>query len=394
MMIRHPHKIRKQNMGFSLVEVLVTLALISVLSIPLIQTFVNSARMNGKAKSMQNATDIAQSISEYFGAMPLDALKTSYSSNYKELPDGRIIFTNISDGINKDSKNIGYYKGSDTEKFYVSVIVDPTGYSKDDKTGMNDYIRPGINNLNENSSITCHNKLEQYDKNIVNTFKEKGVNVANKSKIVKKSVFRIYESKSTVYTNKVEYKYYLDITYSYNNTNVEYKNIELGIGTIDKAGIAAPNLYIIYTPALAMYGSEKVAKDEITIEYRPGSNMSEKWEKPVNVYLVQQAANFGETSDTSISLDKNKIAVKCYDGAVGGTGTYNNDQYKLKFYTNVKGWQGEKSSLTEGGKGINKLYNVSVYIWKDKTDGMTIKADNTLDIADDYFTKVDSVKEG
>lgn len=393
-MMRHPRKAGKQNMGFSLVEVLVTLALISVLSIPLIQTFINSARVNGKAKSMQNATDIAQSISEYFGAMPLDALKTSYSSNYKELPDGRIVFTNIGDGINKDSKNIGYYKGSDTEKFYVSVIVDPTGYSKDDKTGMNDYIRPGINNLNENSSITCRSKLEQYDKNIVNTFEEKGVKVTDKSKIVKKSVFTIYENESTVYAGKVEYKYYLDITYTYNNKNIEYKNIELGIGTVDKAGIAAPNLYIIYTPVLGMYGNEKAAKDEITIEYRPDSYMKETWEKPVNVYLVEQAVNYGGTSDTKVSLSKDNITVKCYNGAITGKGNYTNGMGNLNFYTNVAGWTGENSSLTEGGSSINKLYNVSVYIWKDKTDGMTIKADKTLDIADDYFTKVDSVKEG
>lgn len=385
MMIRHPHKIRKQNMGFSLVEVLVTLALISVLSIPLIQTFVNSARMNGKAKSMQNATDIAQSISEYFGAMPLDALKTSYSSNYKELPDGRIIFTNISDGINKNSDGVDYYKGSDTEKFYVSVIVDPTGYSKDDKTGMNDYIRPGINNLNENSSITCRSKLEQYDTNIVNTFKEKGVDVTDKSKIVKNSVFTIYENKSTVYADKVEYKYCLDITYTYNNNNIEYKNIELGIGTVDKAGIAAPNLYIIYTPVLGMYGNEKVARDKITIKFRPDSEKAD-WEKPVNVYLVEQAVNFGGTEDTKVSLNKYNIKIECYNNS--------GESDKLGFYTNVAGWTGKNSSLTEGGSSINKLYNVSVYIWKGKTDGMTIKEDKTLVIADDYFTKVDSVKEG
>lgn len=387
-MMRHPRKAGKQNMGFSLVEVLVTLALISVLSIPLIQTFINSARVNGKAKSMQNATDIAQSISEYFGAMPLDALKTSYSSNYKELPDGRIVFTNIGDGINKDSDGVDYYKGSDTEKFYVSVIVDPTGYSKADKTGMNDYIRPGINNLNENSSITCRSKLEQYDTNIVNTFKEKGVNVDDKSKIVKKSVFTIYENESTVYADKVEYKYNLDITYTYNKKNIEYKNIELGIGTVDRAGIAAPNLYIIYTPVLGMYGNENVAKDEITVKYRPDSEKAD-WEKPVNVYLVEQTANFEskeDTKDTKVSLNKDKIKIECYNNS--------GECDKLGFYTNVAGWTGENSSLTEGGNSINKLYNVSVYIWKDKTDGMTIKADNTLDIADDYFTKVDSVKEG
>ena len=54
-MMRHPRKAGKQNMGFSLVEVLVTLALISVLSIPLIQTFINSARVNGKAKKIGRA---------------------------------------------------------------------------------------------------------------------------------------------------------------------------------------------------------------------------------------------------------------------------------------------------------------------------------------------------
>lgn len=387
-MMRHPRKAGKQNMGFSLVEVLVTLALISVLSIPLIQTFLNSARVNGKAKSMQNATDIAQSISEYFGAMPLNALETAYKGKYTKLPDKSIIFTNIGDGINKDSDGVDYYKGSDTEKFYVSVIVDPTGYSKADKTGMNDYIRPGINNLNENSSITCRSKLEQYDTNIVNTFKEKGVNVDDKSEIVKKSVFTIYENESTVYADKVEYKYNLDITYTYNKKNIEYKNIELGIGTVDRAGIAAPNLYIIYTPVLGMYGNENVAKDEITVKYRPNSEKAD-WEKPVNVYLVEQTANFEskeDTKDTKVSLNKDKIKIECYNNS--------GECDKLGFYTNVAGWTGENSSLTEGGSSINKLYNVSVYIWKDKTDGMTIKADNTLDIADDYFTKVDSVKEG
>lgn len=385
--MRHPRKAGKQNMGFSLVEVLVTLALISVLSIPLIQTFVNSARVNGKAKSMQNATDIAQSISEYFGAMPLDALKTAYKGKYTSMSDGRIVFTNIGDGINKDSDGVDYYKGSDTEKFYVSVIVDPTGYSKTDKTGMNDYIRPGINNLNENSSITCRSKLEQYDTNIVNTFKEKGVNVDDKSKIVKKSVFTIYENESTVYADKVEYKYNLDITYTYNKKNIEYKNIELGIGTVERAGIAAPNLYIIYTPVLGMYGNENVAKDEITVKYRPDSEKAD-WEKPVNVYLVEQTANFEskeDTKDTKVSLNKDKIKIECYNDS--------SESNKLGFYTNVAGWTGENSSLTEGGSSINKLYNVSVYIWKDKTDGMTIK-DKTLRIADDYFTKVDSVKEG
>ena len=179
----------------------------------------------------------------------------------------------------------------------------------------------------------------------VNAIPTDNPKVTDKSKIVKKSVFTIYENESTVYAGKVEYKYYLDITYTYNNKNIEYKNIELGIGTVDKAGIAAPNLYIIYTPVLGMYGNENVAKDEITVKYRPDSEKAD-WEKPVNVYLVEQTANYGSTEDTKVSLNKDNIKIECYNNS--------SESDKLGFYTNVAGWTGENSSLTEGGSSINK----------------------------------------
>ena len=63
--MRHPHKVEKQNKGFSLVEVLVTLAVICILSIPVIQNFISSSKTNMRARIIQNATDVAQSVSEY-----------------------------------------------------------------------------------------------------------------------------------------------------------------------------------------------------------------------------------------------------------------------------------------------------------------------------------------
>ena len=164
--MKHPRRNRKQNKGFSLLEVLVTLAVISVLSIPLIQSFLNSAKVNGKSKSMQNATDIAQNTSEYFKAMSVDVLKSIYNGKYTELSDGKIVFNNIGDGFSTDDAGVSYYKGSDSERFYVSVVLDPAVYSgggDDSIDGINDYKKPEINHLNESGSVTCMTQINKYD---------------------------------------------------------------------------------------------------------------------------------------------------------------------------------------------------------------------------------------
>ena len=160
--MKHPRRNRKQNKGFSLLEVLVTLAVISVLSIPLIQSFLNSAKVNGKSKSMQNATDIAQNTSEYFKAMSVDVLKSIYNGKYTELSDGKIAFNNIGDGFSTDDAGVSYHKGSDSERFYVSVVLDPAVYSgggDDSIDGINDYKKPEINHLNESGSVTCMTQI-------------------------------------------------------------------------------------------------------------------------------------------------------------------------------------------------------------------------------------------
>ena len=177
--MRHPHKVEKQNKGFSLVEVLVTLAVICILSIPVIQNFIRSSKTNKNARNIQNAVDVAQSTSEYFDAMSMDSLKINYINQYSTINNDVILFKNIGDGIHTDTNGNSYFLGADNEVFYVSVILDPSGYTGEESNpGMNDYNKPNIHNLNENSSITCRGKLDQYDRNIVNAFKQQyGIDV-------------------------------------------------------------------------------------------------------------------------------------------------------------------------------------------------------------------------
>ncbi len=67
--------IRKHNIGnkgMSLVEVIIAVALLTIVIIPVMQSFVYSARFNAKARSLQKATVAAQTIMENYKAYPVE----------------------------------------------------------------------------------------------------------------------------------------------------------------------------------------------------------------------------------------------------------------------------------------------------------------------------------
>lgn len=55
---------RKKNSGFTLVEVLIAVAILAVVSIPIIQSFVSVAQVNGKSRRKLSATTVAESVME------------------------------------------------------------------------------------------------------------------------------------------------------------------------------------------------------------------------------------------------------------------------------------------------------------------------------------------
>ena len=134
------HMPRKQlnNEGFSLVELLIAIVILSIIVVPLLHSFVTSARTNAKSRSTMHATAIAEDIMEMFEAHSLEEMADIYTA---ETPAG---FTNTAD--TDDTTGIWTYTirdDSTTSGTYDAVIkVDPTAYS-----AVNSVERVDIQNL-------------------------------------------------------------------------------------------------------------------------------------------------------------------------------------------------------------------------------------------------------
>lgn len=75
--------IRKHNIGnkgMSLVEVIVAVALLTIVIIPVLQSFVYSARFNARSSTLQKATVAAQTIMENYKAYPVEDICQQFSS--------------------------------------------------------------------------------------------------------------------------------------------------------------------------------------------------------------------------------------------------------------------------------------------------------------------------
>ena len=176
-------KSTKKNKGFSLVEVLVAMTVIALISIPLIRTFVMSSNVNRDARRLQNATDIAQNVSEYFKVIPLYDLKQSYREDSSlrsailfddadVTSSGAYVFQNVGNGT-WDEEGVPYYEGADGEDFYVTVVLNPALYSDGSLSGVkdiNNYISPEVGDLFNVNIITAYSQFTKYDNKIKKTF--------------------------------------------------------------------------------------------------------------------------------------------------------------------------------------------------------------------------------
>ena len=97
------------NEGFSLIELLIAIVILSIIVVPLLHSFVTSARTNAKSRNTMHATAIAEDVMEQFEAHTLEEMADTYETvtptdftnnvqrdvsldvdgdGYREMPDG------------------------------------------------------------------------------------------------------------------------------------------------------------------------------------------------------------------------------------------------------------------------------------------------------------------
>lgn len=73
---------RRNNAGLSLVEIMVSVAILAIIVLPLLSSFVTSARTNAKAKNKLRATNVAENVME--GMETLSVKEFAYQFNYPQ----------------------------------------------------------------------------------------------------------------------------------------------------------------------------------------------------------------------------------------------------------------------------------------------------------------------
>ena len=74
-------KQKLNNNGFSLLEVLIAMVILCVVSIPLLHSFVTTAKTNGRAKILMRATDCAENLMESAEYCDVEELVDKYRNS-------------------------------------------------------------------------------------------------------------------------------------------------------------------------------------------------------------------------------------------------------------------------------------------------------------------------
>lgn len=339
-MVKYFSKLKQNNKGMSLIEIMVTIAMIIIMAGPLINAFLNAMGVNSSAREIQNGTTVAQDMFEKFQVLSIEELTGSGSVYYAYLTED-----GTTDGIYK-FENIPV-EGPNGESFKVDVTLDPNLYTAgnaSEKFKVNDVNIPGMSSLYGSSSTMLYKQYVAYDDKLKELFATKLqpdtvsniYQMTNRSNVSKETDINIRRTYNRA-LEKFEYDIVLDMKYTFNNgaetaTVIESRYIEDVTYSADEMH----NIYFI-CPVFDLYTfnsqmhNESYAKDIININYTFNDGFNQK----VYFYIAEQSAMNLNPAYASYKQRINPQNVKLNNKALSIFRVDNSQDANVKLYTNI-----------------------------------------------------------
>lgn len=360
-------KLNKNDKGFTLVELIVTVVILALVTAPFLSSFASASKANVKAKHVEEANELSQYIIEQFKASSVNKLISEY-----KLTPGEGVF-----GAN--TKRSTYYEGKLSKEATTGAL--PAGFSDkyeavikmEPSTSVvnGDFAIPVIDNLDRTHCAVFAQNITKYDASFSGAT----------SRAVKVTISR----DATPGVAK-PYKVELEVGYKNSLTLIGSKSMSWEYATV-------PSVYILYSPKSTAdtidIQNNLYSDDDLEVDGTTGEG------KLVSVYLINQKdalGTFVSVPATNVSVFEKQSDTKVISTTLSKLFSNDTDIYtdteggvtSLKstvIYTNFA--SGNDRDYTVNGavgmKKIETIYNLGVTVNYDGAKVASYSASKSLD---------------
>ena len=278
-------KIQKNNQGFSLLELLISVTILAIIVIPMMHSFVTSARTNAKAKKVMEATSAGQNVIEAVKADSLTPDSSGYTQTEVELPSGN----KVSKWTKRETATVN------NRTFWMDITLDPTDYIENtDYKSYNDMDIPQVATMDPAVSAIFTMQLG------TDEMAARQLNPENPSDaaaaMTREIALDLYKDVSgkAVVEVQVTYTYGTQVYTMYSTSNKIFEADTL------------ENVYVLFQPMFNCTGKGSPTEHIVVRNY---DNL------PVNLYLIKQK----QTGETSIELNSYGVSAAIHESSASHT---------------------------------------------------------------------------